>query len=190
MILSLEESGNHILLWEDSSDNNLLHLAASVNNLQFIKKAITCQHSQEVTHALLSKNNRGLIPYYLSTSSDVRLVLAWAETQKGCYPLITPPRMVVFYSDVDRPGFNTERDSILRICPSLSLSPLVKRNPTEDDVYRLIRESQTGDVSALIVVIMSHGDSGTVKVQDKHMKIKNILHQMNPSTLKGVPKVI
>ena len=69
------------------------------------------------------------------------------------------------------------------------MHPIVIANPQEKDVYEKIRRCQQGDVSALIVAIMSHGDSGTVKLADKEMHIHDIIQQMNSAELKMIPKV-
>lgn len=176
-------------MWEDAHDNTLMHLAAAINHQLFVRKAIATQDITEIHQAVLKRNADGLIPYYLTEVPEIRQLLAWAETQDGCYPLITQPRLVIFYSDEDRPGSEEERESFMKILPELGMEAVVKKNPSEDDIYDLIRQSQDGELSALIVMMMSHGDSGTIKVKDKHLPIRNIILQMNSSKLLGIPKV-
>lgn len=178
-----------MLLWEDGSNNNFLHLAASIDHIQFIRRIISTQDGNEVQQALFKKNADGLIPYYMATTEPTLRLLAWSESQLGCYPLVAPPRVVVFYSDTDRPGSDTEKESFIRMLPRFGIEPQVVLNPTEKDVYDIIRENQTGELSALVVVIMTHGDRGTVTVKNGNMPIDSILMQMNPTRLSGIPKV-
>lgn len=176
-------------MWEGARENNFLHLAANVNHERFIRRLICTQDTDEIDKALLGKNIDGHTPGQLTQNQRVRRLLAWVESQHRYYPLITQPRVVVFFSSQDRPGSDGEKDSIVGTLSKLKIDSRVKENPTQRDVYVIIRANQTGEVSALIVVVMSHGDSGTVAVADGNMQINNILKQMNPQILTGVPKV-
>lgn len=178
-----------MLIWVDKTDYNILHLAASVNHERLIRKILHTEETTEINQALQKKNAKGLTPYFKTKTQSIRRLLAWSESQLGCYPLVTPPRVVIFFSNQDRPGSVMEKDSFVKILPKFNIEPRIVLNPTKEVIYNTIRESQTGEVSALIVVIMSHGDKGTVIVRDGHMPINKILMQMNPIALSCIPKV-
>lgn len=180
---------DQILLWTDEQGNNLLHMAASISHTHLIRKMLSTQAIDEIIRALLMGNSSRLIPYYCTKDKDARNLLAWAETQVDCYPLVTPPRAVIFYSDEDRPNAGEERDSLMEILPMFGIVPVVKLNPSQKDIFSIIRENQDGEVSALIVVVMCHGDSGVIRVKDMKMPIDQILRQMNVTSLKDIPKV-
>ena len=186
----LSERQHHVTLWEDSSGNNLLHIAAMANHSDFIMRLIQTQDMREVNRALMKKNSYGFTPYHCSYRKQVPKLLAWTEKQKGAYPLLQPPRVLIFYLDVERPGSDIELESFMKALPSICVcEPVLTRNPTAQQIFQTIRENQQGEVSALAVLIMSHGNSGTVKVHDGSLALKDIVMQMNSSKLKGIPKV-
>lgn len=177
-------------MWQDGKGNNILHLAAAANHISFISKVLSTQDTEEVTEALLMKDSNGLIPYHITKDKEIQKLLAWAETQIDCYPLVTPPRIVIFFSDEDRSRAQEECDSLLDALPMFRMTPVIKLNPTENEIFSVIRENQEGDISALIIVMMTHGDSGVVKVHgDRYMSINSIIKQMNSSKIREIPKV-
>ena len=160
------------------------------NHSDFIMRLIQTQDLREVNRALMKKNSYGFTPYHWSYWKQVPKLLAWTEKQKGAYPLLQPPRVLIFYLDVARPGSDIELESFMKALPSICVcEPVLTRNPTAQQIFQTIRENQQGEVSALAVLIMSHGNSGTVKVHDGSLALKDIVMQMNSSKLKGIPKV-
>ena len=167
----------------------MLHYAAMINHTGFILRIVETQNVCEVTNAVFQRNCAGYAPYYISTSRVIKNKLAWIEKQKDSYHLRHPPSVVIFYMEEGRPGAKEECKCLLDGFSRLGMHPIVIANPQEKDVYEKIRRCQQGDVSALIVAIMSHGDSGTVKLADKEMHIHDIIQQMNSAELKMIPKV-
>ena len=76
--------------------------------------------------------------------------------------------------------------------PVFNVEVDVRENPNESDMLGAIRDKQRHrpNMSALIVIIMSHGSSGAVCAGDgKDVKIQDILLQMCSPSLDGKPKV-
>ena len=180
---------DHVLKWSDYRNNTMLHYAAMINHTGFILRIVETQNVCEVTNAVFQRNCAGYAPYYISTSRVIKNKLAWIEKQKDSYHLRHPPSVVIFYMEEGRPGAKEECKCLLDGFSRLGMHPIVIANPQEKDVYEKIRRCQQGDVSALIVAIMRHGDSGTVKLADKEMQIHDIIQQMNSAELKMIPKV-
>lgn len=184
------ERKHHVTLWKDTSGNNLLHIAAAADHKGFITRVIQTQDMTEISDALRSRNSYGCTPYHSCKSGQLPNILAWTEQQRKSYPLLQPPRVLIFYSDTDRPGCDAELRSFEDALPYIGVTePSVILNPTKQEIFRMIRENQEGEVSALVVVVMSHGDSGRVNVADGQLALKEIMMQMNSSKLKGIPKV-
>ena len=179
-----------MLLWEDYNDNTIMHTAAMLNHEKLVRRIVGTQVHEDLICAVQRRNRYGLTPHHLTEDMALKNFLAWVEFQHRCYPLHSPIKVVIFFSDENRPGAQAELRSLTESLRGIEQTTTVIRNPTQDDLYRRIRESQEGEnVSALLVVMMSHGNSGTVKLQDGSLPINNVLMQMNSSKLKDVPKV-
>lgn len=135
------------------------------------------------------KNSDGLIPYQMTKDTYVLRLLAWAEDQVGYYPLITPPRIIIFSTNDTHSSAQEEREGLVKALTKLGLSPVVKLNPTEDEMYATIRENQEGEVSALIVVVMGQGDGGAIKVRNGFMGINRIMEKMTSKQMESRAKV-
>ena len=118
-------------------------------------------------------------------------LLAWARKQEGAYYLRYPPTVLVMYTTLDRPGAADEYDELKA---SISLFR-VKTTTLVDftraqmlDALNNARES-TSPLSALIVIIMSHGVRGAVSASDGLIGINTIMSHMSSGHMDGIPKV-
>ena len=118
-------------------------------------------------------------------------LLAWARKQEGAYYLRYPPTVLVMYTTLDRPGAADEYDELKA---SISLFR-VKTTTLVDftraqllDALKNARES-TSPLSALIVIIMSHGVRGAVSASDGLIGINTIMSHMSSGHMDGIPKV-
>ena len=183
---------SHILGWRDNDSNTLLHLAAQNNHLLLTKQIISnCSDLQEhLNQVLLSPNYYRKKPSDLATETETQNLLLWAEDQIGYYTLVSPPNVLVIYSTDSRPGFEEELESLTNTLAILSWPSVICKDPTENEVFTATGSLQkSDDVSAMVVVIMSHGERGSVWASDKLVPIRDILLQINPPSMNGKPKV-
>ena len=110
----------------------------------------------------------------------IRRLLEWSDAQEGFYYLLSPPVVLLMYTTENRDGAEQESQSIERAFPEFNIPITKVENPTKQDMTSAILKSVEGrdDVSALIVIIMSHGAQGVVCAADGDVSIQDILLQM------------
>ena len=168
----------------------MLHIAADANHEAFIRHAIRSQDTYEFHQALATKRYpSSSTPYYCCKDTKIKRLLAWMETQKDAYPLYSAPCALFFYSTEDRPNAVLEVQSLKEAFHEIGIFPKISPNPTSTDIFEHIRTQQARKVSAMIVVMMFHGDAGVVRVGDEVLPIRTVLQHMDSPILKGIPKV-
>ena len=181
----------HALVWRDIDGNSLLHIAARLNHHDLAQVILLKESdSRRVNQALLETNRNHKTPIDLATDAKLRTLLNWAREQVGFYPLLLPPKALMFYTTQNRAGHEKELESVVMALSRLSIETRVVKDPTEKDIFSDIRRNQTnGAKFAQIVIVMSHGDRGHVKAADKLVQIRDILLQMNAKPFYDQPKV-
>ena len=123
-------------------------------------------------------------------------LLNWANVVSDqYYPLLTPPAFIIFYSSMNRPGSTSEKDcfeNAMKDC--MQIAPTIKENPTQQEIVSTIRNTIMSaggrESSGLIVVVMSHGEAGSVEAADGKMLTQEVITQMCHPFLHGKPKVV
>ena len=139
---------------------------------------------------LSTKNYADKIPQQLAQSFEIASLLEWSVAQEGFYYLPTPPAVIMMYSTLDRENADAERLQLEAVFPKFKVTMQEYKNPTKQLMFDAIRYAQDQDeISALIVIIMSHGVQGSIEAADGHVRIQDILSTMCSPTLDGKPKV-
>lgn len=114
----------------------------------------------------------------------------WSEGQEGFFYLPTPPVVLIMYSTEDRQGAEDERLQLSEVLPDFNVQTRERSNLRKQQMLDEIRLAQMNDdISALMVIIMSHGQQGAVTATDGDLSIQDILRQMCVPFLEGKPKV-
>ena len=139
---------------------------------------------------LSTKNYADKIPQQLAQSFEIASLLEWSVAQEGFYYLPTPPAVIMMYSTLDRENADAERLQLEAVFPKFKVTMREYKNPTKQLMFDAIRYAQDQDeISALIVIIMSHGVQGSIEAADGRVRIQDILSTMCSPTLDGKPKV-
>lgn len=113
----------------------------------------------------------------------------------------TAPRVLIFYStkgrsesadEGDQTYAEQERDCVKTYFTARNFSCVVKKDPTENDIFSNISKAQAdGSLSCLVVFVMCHGEKGLVSVEGtpNYLMVKDIMMQMCIGTT-GKPKVV
>ena len=127
-------------------------------------KLLNAMDENKRVDMLARKNFGGLTPMNLAKSYDFRHLIEWSEAQQGFYYLPTPPCVLVMYTTENREGAEQEKDDLLKALPEFNLRVKIRTNPEPSEMIGAITDAQCQhpDMSALIVIIMSHGGRGTV----------------------------
>lgn len=173
----------------DKDGNTILHLATMADHERLVNAIIQQEDCEQIDKALKKKNTRKKTPRHLMKSRVVRRVIEWSAAQSGFYHLHTAPRALVMYTTAKRPGAAAEKSTIVDCLTELGIIPAVLVDPTENEMMAIIRSEQQSSISALMVFLMSHGDSGVVWAKDKPVPIHQLLMQMNSPRIEAKPKV-
>ena len=138
---------------------------------------------KSLSHILNAKNADGKRPIDLAVSESVYNLLNWANVVSDeYYPLLTPPAFIIFYSSINRQGSNSEKNCIenaMKDC--MQIAPTIKENPTQQEIVSTIRNTimsaEGREASGMIVVVMSHGEAGSVEAADGKMLIHEVIHR-------------
>lgn len=107
------------------------------------------------------------------------------------YPLPIPPKVIIIYTTRTRTGCEEEKQSIeesLHSWPSVQSEIL--KDPTKAVVESTIKNTHEELLSALIVIIMSHGSPGHFEVADGEINIQYFLDNILYSRkTENIPKV-
>ena len=155
-------------------------------------KLLNAMNENKRVDMLASKNFGGLTPMNLAKSYDFRHLIEWSEAQQGFYYLPTSSCVLVMYTTVKREGAEQEKDDLLKALPEFNFRVKIRTNPEPSEMIGAITDAQCQhpEMSALIVIIMSHGSRGTVSSRSGvEVKIQDILLQMASPALEGKPKV-
>ena len=172
--------------------NTILHCLAERDDTKTMIKLLDAMGISKRENMLSAKNFCDLTTLDLARSYEFRQLIDWSRAQEGFYYLPTPPSVLIMYTTTNREGANKEKEALMQTFPVFNVEVDVRENPNESEMLGAIRDMQRHrpNMSALIVIIMSHGSSGTVCAGDgKDVKIQDILLQMCSPSLEGKPKV-
>lgn len=138
-----------------------------------------------------ARNRKGENASDLTDDESTIKHLEWSAKQDGFYYLSTAPTVLVMYSTKERQGFQAEVNAFVSgLDNTLDLKQRIIKDPTSSEVLHQIRLAQLQpNISALIVVYMSHGTSGRVLTYDGTLHIQQILLQMCAACMENIPKV-
>lgn len=173
---------------------NLFHILAEnrvADSYEAMKKLLEAS-TVDIRNQFLSAHDfAGRTPLQLANTYKLRQLLEWSDSQEGFYYLQTPPVVLVMYSTENRDGAEQESQDLERVISEFKLDVCTKVNPSKDEMTSAILDSVASHdvVSALIVIIMSHGAQGVICASDGDVRIQDILLQMQGAIPDGRPKV-
>lgn len=144
----------------------------------------------------INATTKNLFIYFYNFWLSIRMMI-WLNTVPltDCYILPSKPKVIIMYTTEGREGCEEERQSIEESLNSWStVESQVLKDPTRVEFEDAIREantcSQGAPMSALIIIIMSHGRAGHFNVKGESVNIQNFLdYTVHTSKSADVPKV-
>ena len=169
---------------------SVIHLLTRRQDSERLNKLLSAVDPSQRQAILSLKDINNKTPLDVAFSYEVRQLLNWSSSQEGFYYLPTPPVVLIMYSTEDRQGAEEERMELSKVFPDFNVDVRERRDLRKQQMLDEIRMAQMKeDISALIVIIMSHGVHGAVCASDGDVRIQDILRQMCAPFLEGKPKV-
>lgn len=170
--------------------DTIVHLLVRQEEKTVLNNVLKAMDTELRNDMLSFKNYADQTPVQLAQSFEIQSLLSWSFEQDGFYYLPSPPAVIMMYSTLDREDAQLERLQLEAVFPKFKVTMQTYENPTMQQTLEAIRDAQNSDeVSALIVIIMSHGVQGAVEARDGVVQIQDILRTMCSPTLEGKPKV-
>lgn len=170
--------------------SSIIHLLSDRRDSGRLSKLLDAFDPSQREQILSYRDINGRTPREVACSYEVRQLLEWSSAQEGFYYLPKQPVVLIMYSTTDREGAEEERLELSKVFPQFNVRVRKKKDPRKQQMLDEIRMAQMeDDISALIVIIMSHGVQGAVCASDGDVKIQDILRQMCVPFLEGKPKV-
>lgn len=192
-MLGQKENEKKNLIPHFAEGTKLLHRLAARGQLPEIKLLLSEVSERQKRSLLVQTDESNRTVYQVATTENVRQFLDWTDAtlQEDLYYLPTPPVVLVMYTTADRPGADDELEELSKTIRKFNLRGSLQGDLTREGMLAAIRRQQEShpELSALIVIIMSHGQRGAVQAKDKPVSINDILMQMNSGYLNGKPKV-
>lgn len=158
---------------------------------------LTCSEEQlstKLTLAILSGLSEDILSGLKIISRVAEQCTCWLRAVKitSHYVLPTSPEVIIMYTTHDRKGCDQEKRDIEESLQSWSsVDPTVLKDPTRLEFMTVVKEAHNRKLSALIVVIMSHGRAGYFETKDGEINIQYFLdHVLYSEKTKDVPKVL
>ena len=168
----------------------IIHLLAEKRDHTRLHKLLQAFDDRQRQEILPYIDKSEKTAFEVARSYEIRQLLGWSSSQEGFYHLPTPPVVLIMYSTEDRQGAEEERMELSKVFPDFNVDVRERRDLRKQQMLDEIRMAQMkDDISALIVIIMSHGVHGAVCASDGDVRIQDILRQMCAPFLKGKPKV-
>ena len=169
---------------------SIIHHLTSRNDCARLRKVLQAFDDQQRQNILSHMNTSGKTALETAKPYEVRQLLAWSSSQEGFYYLPTPPVVLIMYSTEDRQGAEEERMELSKVFPDFNVDVRERRDLRKRQMLDEIRMAQMkDDISALIVIIMSHGVHGAVCASDGDVRMQDILRHMCAPFLEGKPNV-
>lgn len=175
--------------------DNILHKLAIRStdelSLRKLEDLINLLNGGQCRTLLCQKDREGNTPTMRASTPAAKYLLECADsTKSGSYYIPSPPTVLIMYTTQNRDGAEEERENLVKVLPEFEVEPIIKENLTRLEMLEAIRDAQRRDrISALVVIIMTHGAQGTVQATDRPVAINEIMLQMNSECLDGKPKV-
>ena len=171
--------------------NNLLHCLAERDDINSTMKLLNVMDQHVRAEALAKKNFGGRSPLDFAKSFEFRNLMSWSDAQEGFYYLPTPPSVLIMYTTSSRESVEREKQDLIDAFPEFNVRVDIKADPDESEMLGAIRDTQNQhpDMSALIVIVMSHGVNGRLSARNGEVSMQDILLQMCSPSLEGKPKV-
>ena len=169
---------------------SVIHLLTHRRDSERLRKLLSALDPTQRQAILSLKDINNKTPLDVAFSYEVRQLLNWSSSQEGFYYLPTPPVVLIMYSTEDRQGAEEERMELSKVFPDFNVDVRERRDLRKQQMLDEIRMAQMkDDISALIVIIMSHGVHGAVCASDGDVRIQDFLRHMCAPFLEGKPKV-
>ena len=169
---------------------SVIHLLTHRRDSERLRKLLSALDPTQRQAILSLKDINNKTPLDVAFSYEVRQLLNWSSSQEGFYYLPTPPVVLIMYSTKDRQGAEEERMELSKVFPDFNVDVRERRDLPKQQMLDEIRMAQMkDDISALIVIIMSHGVHGAVCASDGDVRIQDFLRHMCAPFLEGKPKV-
>lgn len=179
-----------------SNGNLAIHKLAELNDFDTIQKYLEILETRSPNYrqqALTATNRRGETAYSLATEDELKELLAWSQQQEGFYYLSTPPVVLLMYSTTNREGFDKEVQDFVNGLRngSLNVAPIIRADLTAEGILSEVSNiAETHpNMSAFIVVYLSHGSCGLVETANHPLRIDNLLQTLCHPILDYKPKV-
>ena len=138
---------------------------------------------------LRHEDSNNKTPYQLTSSTALKNNLD--PVTSIFYFLPSQPEVLVIYSTDERHGAELECHQLCQALWKLQVNMTIKKNLTGAGIMEEIRKIQSKkEISAMIVIIMSHGRRGAIETTEGALGINQILLTMNSQRLEGKPKVV
>lgn len=201
MLLFVLPGAENILLCTDTDGRTFLHTAAFSGTAAVIHSVFTVLPKSISIKLTKVKDNNGQTACDISRVDENRDWLHHAGSyQQGIYDLITPPRILLFYSTKGRQtetmGLMTDDAEAERKCVEAyfqerEMPCIVTKDPTADQLMSTISAAQADETaSGLVVFLMAHGEYGLVNVEGDpgFIYLQDIITHMGKG-MNGKPKV-
>ena len=177
-----------------------LHYASRLSNDIEIVKLLLEHSKMKDVDLIAMKDSESKTALDYATATDIRYLLTFAK--KYYWRLLDKgPTTLIFYNDFKeyplhrREDADEEKDYMVQAFERCGIEPIVIKDFTEkklEEKLEQVIKKENGDISALIVVIMSHGYHGVVYDADYHeVPLQNIINRIGyKSQLSTTAKVI
>lgn len=185
----------NLLTSTSRSGKTPLHYAAQYNRFNALKLLLFHAKDRDIELCQTHDGAGHDAMYY--AGKDVRCFLEYVETHYW-HTFSKPPTVLIFYNtfkgepEWERGWAEDEKDHVVEGFKTHGIQPYTYPDFDGCMIIKEVRKIQNADepISAMIVLVMSHGEEGIVFDKNKkQLPINALQHALDTSELKCVPKV-